>query len=344
MRLRPAARPYLYSMLLLVTALIISIGIGSVFISPNNLAQIFIARLLGKPINTEVLKPFETIIFSLRLPRTFLIAITGAALAGSGAAYQGLFQNPLADPYLIGVASGAGLGAVISMSVDWPYTLAGYMTIPVFAFIGALATVFIVYQLAKVGGSVPTTNLILAGVVVGSFATAITSFLMIKSTDEIRRAIVFLMGGATMSGWPPVLAVLPYSILGLGILLTMGHALNVLQYGDEQAQQMGLNVKKVRLIIIITASLTTAAAVSFTGIIGFIGLIIPHTVRFLWGGDYRRLTPLAIINGAGLLLIADVLARILMAPQEIPIGIITALFGAPFFLWIMRRAGQQNYW
>jgi iron complex transport system permease protein len=325
-------------------ALLISVGVGSVFISPNNLVQIFISRILGKPINIEALKPFETIIFSLRLPRTFLIAITGAALAGSGAAYQGLFQNPLADPYLIGVASGAGLGAVISMSVKWPYTLAGYMTVPVFAFVGALATVFIVFQLARVGRSIPTTNLILAGVVVGSFATAITSFLMIRSTDEVRRALVFLMGGATMSGWQPVLAELPYNILGLGILLTMGHALNVLQYGDEQAQQLGLNVKKVRLIIIITASLTTAAAVSFTGIIGFVGLIIPHTVRFLWGADYRRLMPLAIINGAGLLLIADVLARILMAPQEIPIGIITAIFGAPFFLWIMRRARQHNYW
>lgn len=344
MKLRPAAGPYLYSILLLITALIISVGMGSVFISPNTLAHIFKERLLGNPINTEALKPFETIIFSLRLPRTILIAITGAALAGSGAAYQGLFQNPLADPYLIGVASGAGLGAIISMSVDWPYTLTGYMTVPVFAFIGALASVFIVYQLARVGSSVPITNLILAGVAVGSFATAITSFLMIKSTDEIRRAIVWLMGGATMSGWQPVLAVLPYTILGLGILLTRGHALNVLQYGDEQAQQMGLNVKKVRLVIIITASLTTAAAVSFSGIIGFIGLIIPHIVRLLWGGDYRRLMPVAIIIGAGLLLIADVLARILMAPQEIPIGIITALFGAPFFLWIMRRARQHNYW
>lgn len=244
MKLRPAAGPYLYSILLLITALIISVGMGSVFISPNTLAHIFKERLLGNPINTEALKPFETIIFSLRLPRTILIAITGAALAGSGAAYQGLFQNPLADPYLIGVASGAGLGAIISMSVDWPYTLTGYMTVPVFAFIGALASVFIVYQLARVGSSVPITNLILAGVAVGSFATAITSFLMIKSTDEIRRAIVWLMGGATMSGWQPVLAVLPYTILGLGILLTRGHALNVLQYGDEQAQQMGLNVKK----------------------------------------------------------------------------------------------------
>ena len=170
---------------------------------------------------------FTTILFDLRLPRTILVAITGSALAASGAAYQGLFRNPLADPYLIGVASGAGLGAVIAMGIRWAYTGLGLMAVPLAAFSGALLTVFVVYMLARVGHTLPTTNLILAGVAVSSFATALTSFLMLNSTGELRRAIVWLLGGSTLSGWQPVIAILPYVLLGLGALLTTGHALNV---------------------------------------------------------------------------------------------------------------------
>jgi iron complex transport system permease protein len=289
-------------------------------------------------------RPFDTILFNLRLPRTLLIALVGAALSGSGAAYQGLFRNPLADPYLIGVASGGGLGAVIAMSVRWPYSTVGLLAIPVSAFAGALLTVFIVYQMARIGRTIPVTNLILAGVAVSSFATALTSFWMINSTGEVRRALVWLLGGSTLSGWQPVLAVLPYVLIGMGTLLTLGHALNVLQFGDEQAKQLGLPTERVRRVIIVAATMTTAAAVSFAGIIGFVGLIVPHIMRLVWGGDYRRLLPLAMLNGATLLLVADVLARVVMAPQEIPVGIITALAGGPFFLWVLRRSKQQMYW
>ena len=147
-----------------------------------------------------------------------------------------------------------------------------------------------------------------------------------------------------MSGWKPVLAMLPYVIIGVGGLLVTGHSLNVMQFGDEQATQLGLPVEKIRIFIIIISSLTTAAAVSFAGIIGFVGLMVPHLVRLLWGGDYKKIIPLSIINGASLILVADILARVLMAPQELPVGIITALCGAPFFLWILRLSKQQNYW
>ncbi len=215
---------------------------------------------------------------------------------------------------------------------------------PAAAFAGAAVTVLVVYELARVGRSLPATNLILAGVAVSSFATALTSFIMITTTGEVRRALVWMLGGATMSGWQPVLAMLPYVVLGLGVLLTMGHALNVMQVGEEQAQQLGLPVERVRLLVVVAASLATAAAVSFSGIIGFVGLIIPHVVRMIWGADYRRIMPLSVISGATLLLVADVLARVLMAPQEIPVGIITALGGAPFFLWVLRRVKNQNFW
>jgi len=191
------------------------------------------------------------------------------------------------------------------------------------AFVGALVTVWLVYQLARVGRTVPTTNLILAGVAISSFATALTSFLMLISTGELRRAIVWLLGGAAVSGWRPVLAALPYISVGLALLLTTGHALNVFQFGEEQAQQLGLPVGRVRLLV---------------------GLIVPHVMRFVWGGDYRRILPLSVIGGATLLLLADVLARVVMAPQELPVGIITALTGAPFFLWLLRRARQQAFW
>jgi iron complex transport system permease protein len=330
--------PYLLNTMLLITALILSVAIGAVNIPPGTIARI-ILDTLPLPINAEIMSDtMETIVLQLRLPHAILIAMAGAALAASGAGYQGLFQNPLADPYLIGVASGAGLGAVLAMSLNWPSNLLGFFSIPVAAFVGAALTVIIVYRLARFGNILSTTNLILAGVAVGSFASALTSFIMLRSEGEIRRAIAWLLGGSTLSGWLPVIAALPYIIVSLIMLIAAGYALNVLQFGDEQAQQLGLPVERIKIWIIIAASLATATAVAFTGVIGFVGLIVPHMIRILWGPDYRQLIPLSILAGATTLLIADLLARIIFAPQEIPIGVITALAGAPFFLWILRRS------
>lgn len=341
--MRAATRPYLASLVFLALALLLSVAVGSVFIPPATLLDLLGSRLAGRAL-APAAAPLGTILFDLRLPRTVLIGLVGAALAGSGAGYQGLFRNPLADPYLIGVASGAGLGAVIAMSVRWPYSTGGLLAVPAAAFISALLTVWVVYELARSGRSLPVTHMILAGVAVSSFATALTSFMMVNATGELRRAVVWLLGGATMSGWQPVLAVLPYIIIGLGVLLALGHPLNVLQFGDEQALQLGLPVERVRRLVIGAASLATAAAISFAGIIGFVGLIVPHLVRLIWGGDYRRLLPVSMLLGAGLLLVADVLARVVMAPSELPVGIITALAGAPFFLWVLRRSKGQNLW
>lgn len=329
-------RPYLSSFLFLLAALLLSLAVGSVFISPEELWHVISC--------TTSNETFRTILFDIRLPRTVLIALVGAALAGSGAAYQGLFRNPLADPYLIGVASGAGLGAVLAMSVQWPYTTLGLMAVPLAAFLASLLTVYLVYIFANVGGTVPTTSLILAGVAFSSFATSLTSFLMLKSNSELRRAIGWLLGGVSLAGWDVILALIPYLLIGLTTLILNGYALNLLQFGDDQAHQMGLNVRRAKLIIIVAASLVTAAAVSFAGIIGFVGLIVPHVVRIWWGVDYRRILPLSVIGGAGTLLLADVLARVILAPQELPLGIVTALAGAPFFLWVLRRAKNQGIW
>ena len=337
-------KPHFLVGILFFVALILSIVFGAVSIPPGMIARILLNRVPGVNISSTWPGSYEAIVWMVRFPHTILIAIAGAALAGSGAAYQGLFRNPLADPYLIGVASGAGLGAVSAMSIRGTGDQLGLFLIPIGAFLGALVTVFSVYALARVGRMVPLTTLILAGVAIGTFASALTSFIMLRSDDQIYRAISFLLGGSTMSGWKPVLAIIPYMILGMGLLILSGHILNVMQFGDEQANQLGLPVEKAKIFVIITASLTTAVAVAFSGVIGFVGLIVPHMVRIIWGADYRRLIPLAILGGASTLLLADVIARILMAPQTLPVGIVTALAGTPFFLWILRRAKTEVFW
>ena len=337
-------RPYILNILLLLLAFVFSIALGAVFIPPETIARILANQLPGINIDPDWPNSFSAIILAIRLPHTVLVALTGAALASSGAAYQGLFRNPLADPYLIGVASGAGLGAVLAMSINWPTSLSGFYMIPMAAFVGAIITVLLVYNLARVNGMVPLTTLILAGVAVGAFASAVTSSLMLRSDLQIHRAISFLLGGSPMAGWDPVLAALPYMVIGMGLLSLSGHMLNVLQFGEEEAKQMGLAVDRAKIFIVVTASLTTAVAVAFSGVIGFVGLIVPHIIRILWGADYRRLIPLSILGGASMLLLADILARIVVAPSTLPVGIVTAMVGAPFFLWILRRAKKEVFW
>ncbi len=337
-------KPYLVNLGVLLAVLVLSVAAGPVFIPPGTLLRILGSNLPGLHIQPDWPETFAAIIYKVRLPHTALVVLTGAALSGSGAAYQGLFRNPLADPYLIGVASGAGLGAITAMAVGWSDGTLGMYAVPAAAFVGAALTVVLVYSIARVGPTLPTTTLILAGVAFSSFATSLTSLLMMRSTEELRRATSWLLGGSLLSGWDPVLAILPYVVVGLGVLTVSGHALNVLQFGEEQAQQLGLPAERVKTLLLLAASLTTAAAVAFSGIIGFVGLIVPHTMRMIWGSDYRRLVPLSILGGGSALLAADLAARLVIAPQVLPLGTVTALAGAPFFLWLLRRAKNQAFW
>lgn len=337
-------RPYLLNTILLLFAFVFSVALGAVFIPPETIIRILVSRLMWLRIASTWPESFAAIILAVRLPHTILVLLTGAALGSSGAAYQGLFRNPLADPYLIGVASGAGLGAVLAMALHWPTNLLGFYLIPLGAFIGAILTIVLVYNLARVGGMVPLTTLILAGVAIGAFASAVTSFLMLRTELQLHRAISFLLGGSPIAGWDPVIAALPYMLIGMGLLCVSGHMLNVLQFGEEEARQMGLNVDRAKVFVIIVASLTTAVAVAFSGVIGFIGLIVPHVIRIIWGPDYRRLIPLSVLAGGSALLLADMLSRILMAPSALPVGIVTAMAGAPFFLWILRQAKREVFW
>jgi iron complex transport system permease protein len=325
---------------LVCTALILSIALGAVNIPLGNAVFILLNKLPWFDLSGDWPDYFITILWEIRFPHTILVALTGAALGGSGAAFQGLFRNPLADPYLIGVASGAGMGAILTMALPWT----GQYLIPVGAFIGAITTIFLVYALARVGKMVPLTTLILAGVALGSLTAALTSLVILLTETVVHQALSFLYGGSSVTGWEPIKVALPYFLAGISMLSLSGHALNVLQFGEEQAQQLGLSVEKVKIFIIFAASLTTAAAVSFSGVIGFVGLVVPHIIRLVWGGDYKKLIPLSILGGAATLLFSDLVARTALAPQTLPVGIVTALIGAPFFLWVLRRAKKEVFW
>ncbi|MBI5301249.1 MAG: iron chelate uptake ABC transporter family permease subunit [Chloroflexi bacterium] len=308
---------------------------GSVAIPLETLARMIVVKLPGAPIAVTWQASWETILFDIRLPRVVLAGLVGIALATSGATYQGLLRNPLADPYLIGVSSGAALGATIAIvfSVEFAGAL------PLFAFLGAIGATFGIYALAQSDGRATPTTLILAGVALGAFLSAITSFLMFRSDSAFRsfQIIAWMMGSFSLSNWQQVLILLPYLALGWFVLFLHARYLNVLQLGETQAQQLGVPVERVTLTLVVATSLVTAAAVAVSGLIGFVGLIVPHAVRLVWGPDHRFLLPMCALLGAMFLIIADTLARTLLAPSELPVGIITAFCGAPFFLYLLRR-------
>ena len=323
---------------------IVSVGIGSVSIPPLTTLKILLARLPLLSIHADWPSTFETILFEIRLPRVALVALTGAALASSGTAYQGLFRNPLADPYLIGVAAGAGLGAISAMTWRMAHpTSVALWAVPLGAFAGALVTVALVYTLGRVGGSTPTTTLILAGVAVGAFAAAMTTFILLRMGQQMVYVMAFLLGGYGSAGWDAVLAIVPFTVIGFALMYLCARPLNLFLFDEEQARQLGIPVERVKLMIVVAATLTTAAAVAFSGLIGFVGLIVPHAARLVVGPDHRRLLPLAALGGAGFLMLADLIARTVIAPEELPLGVVTAFAGAPFFLYLLRRAKNAAF-
>jgi iron complex transport system permease protein len=321
--------------LLIVIALATSIG--SVHVPLGTTFSILADKLPFIDINQTWSSATATIVLDIRLPRIILAGLVGAALAVAGATYQGLFRNPLADPYLIGVAQGASLGAVIGFLLPAAWNLTAIGVIPMFAFIGAIAATVIVYLLARVGKTLPVTTLILSGVALSALLGSITSYLILSSGNKLHSIIFWMMGSFSSSDWSEVLIVLPYVAIGTAVIVIFARLLNVMQLDEEQAQQLGVNVESFKLILLAAATLITAASVSFVGTIGFVGIIIPHAVRLIWGADHRFLLPLAILTGAIFMILTDLIARTVLAPTEIPIGVITAICGAPFFLYLLRR-------
>ena len=281
----------------------------------------------------------SAILWRLRLPRVVLGALVGGMLALAGAAYQGVFRNPLADPYLLGVASGAGLGATLAISqfgdaAGWPVG-----TLPLFAFVGALAGVTATWALgSSVGGGRSSTTLILAGVAVAAFATAAQTFVQQRESDTLREVYAWILGRLGTSGWREVLLVLPYIIVAAAVIFAHRRLLDVLSVGEDEATTLGVATSRVRLIVIGAATLGTAAVVAVSGLIGFVGIVVPHVVRLVVGGGHRALLPLSMIIGAAFLVAVDVAARTATAPAELPIGVVTAFIGAPFFLAVLRSS------
>lgn len=279
------------------------------------------------------------ILWQLRMPRVALGGLVGAMLSLAGAAYQGVFRNPLADPYLLGAAAGAGLGATLAIAYgpdtsSWPIGL-----VPIAAFAGALVGVLGAYTLGRSGGSGRTAStLILAGVAVASFLTAVQTFVQQRQAATLRQVYAWILGRLTTAGWGDVLFVLPYVVVSAAVILLHRRLLDVMSLGDEEAETLGVRTSRVRLYVVVAASLGTAAAVAVSGLIGFVGIIVPHTVRLIAGVSYRVVVPLSIIFGAVFLILADLLARTAMAPSELPIGVVTAFFGAPFFAVVLRTS------
>lgn len=278
------------------------------------------------------------IIWQIRMPRVVLAALVGAMLSVAGAGYQGVFRNPLVDPYLLGVAAGAGLGATVVFSLNRNNTLHWVVDpLPVAAFAGALLAVLVTYVVGTAFGSMrSSTTLVLAGVAVTSLATAVQTFVLQRNNDVVRQVYSWILGRLSSATWADVRLVLPYISVSLVVLLMHRRLLDVMRIGDEEATALGTNVRRVRLIVVLAATLGTAAAVAVSGLIGFVGIIVPHAVRLLVGASYKKVLPLSILFGAAFLVAADIPSRVLADPAETPIGIVTAFFGAPFFLMLLR--------
>ena len=319
-------------------------SVGAVNIPLMDTIAIAINKFIGIRVKSDWPEVSESILINLRFPRIILSGLVGASLSISGAAYQGLFRNPLADPYLIGAASGAGLGAAIVFLTGLPLLVFGGGLLPIAAFVGSITAVTLAYFIGRRRGQVGISTLILAGVAISSLAGAITSLLMIKSDPNLRPLLSWLLGGFSGSRWMDVFVLLPYVVPPMIVLVVYSRMLNILQLNDFHAQTLGVNVNRTKTIILVSASLITASAVAFSGVIGFVGLVGPHVVRLIWGSDYRHLVPMSAILGAGFLIVADLGARVIAIPTELPVGIITAFFGAPFFIYILKtnKRSQGN--
>jgi iron complex transport system permease protein len=337
-------RPLAIALAALVVALAVGVSVGPADLSLATVADALLVRLPWHPALS--VPPIDTaIVWQIRLPRVILGALVGAMLAGGGAAYQGVFRNPLADPYLLGVAAGAGLGATLIIVGGGSTSL-----LPAAAFTGAVGAVTMTYVLgsgagrggepAGIGGS--TASIVLAGVAVAALLTAIQEYLQQQHTQELQQIYTWILGSLSLASWSDIALILPYVVIAAGLLLAHRRLLDVLRVGEAEAGSLGVNVARLRLTVVLAATLGTAAAVAVTGLIGFVGIIVPHTVRLTTGASYRIVLPVSMIGGAAFLVLADVVARTVQAPGEVPLTVITATIGAPFFLFVLRSRRSRR--
>ena len=333
----------LLSFLALLVVSILSMGIGAVSIPAASVARVIVSHLPIAVTSADIDAISHTIVWDIRLPRTLLAILVGAALATSGGVMQGFFQNPMADPYIVGISAGAALGATAAFALEIDFWVFGLSAVSVCAFVCALTVTMLVYALSRRQGHVATGTLLLTGIAVGSLATSVTSFLLVMGREDQRTILFWLMGSFSTRRWDHVQMLLPYVMVGLTVVIVFARDLNILLLGDEQAAHLGINVERTKLILLVAAACLAAAAVAVSGIIGFVGLIIPHLVRLIAGPDYRILTPMSAIAGGLLLVLADTVARTALAPAEMPIGILTTVLGGPFFLYLLHRQRHRLF-
>jgi len=331
---RPTRLAWWHLLITLVALLAVTVGavlLGAIDLGWQRVLVEVWAQLTGgvSPLSEQE----SAILWQLRMPRVVLAGLVGAALACSGATFQGVFRNPLADPYLLGAAAGAGMVVTIVVVLA---PGAGVAFLPAAAFVGALGGVALTWGLGRSTGA-GTATLLLAGVAVASFLTAVQTFVQQLNTLTLQQVYGWILGGLSTGGWSQVLSALPYLAVALTVLCTCSGLLDVLTLGDEEAASLGVRPGVVRLVVLGAASLATAAAVSVSGLIGFVGIVVPHVIRLLFGASYRVVVPLSLAGGAIFLILADIVARTALAPAELPIGVVTAFTGAPFFVLILRR-------
>jgi len=334
-------------LLLLVWGLAAAATVGSVGMRPLAVGEMVLNRLGLARFPATWSPQEETILFVFRLPRAVAAALVGAALATAGALFQGLLRNPLADPYVVGTSGGAALGAVLGSLLGDRIAVLGFGPVPLLAFAGALGALALVYQLARVGGRVPVVSVLLAGFAVSSLLGYTGSLLMILDSRlqvQLPQIYARLLGGITVAGWSEVRMIGPLVLLGIAGSLTLTRTLDALSLGEEGAARLGIPVERHKLWLLGLGSLLTAAAVSISGLVGFVGLIVPHAMRLACGPVHRLLLPASAVAGALFLVLADLLARTAAPPAEMPVGIVTALLGGPFFLWLLRRTKREYVW
>jgi iron complex transport system permease protein len=331
---------FVFSILLFFLFFYVNLSFGAVKVSINDINLILLEKLglVGK--NLLISDSTKYIIFDVRLPRIIASYFVGGILAASGAVYQGLMKNPMADPYTLGISSGAAFGATLSIIFLGGAKVLGISSISLAAFIGAVSVVFIVYRIAKTGNEIPVTILLLSGIAISQFLAAFMSILMLLFDESLHKIVFWTMGSLSGKGWSHVYTIIPYGAFGLIILMFFSREMDILLLGDENANNLGVDSNKIKKIILIITSIMTGAAVSISGIIGFVGLIIPHMVRLFTGPEHKYLFPISFNTGGILLMACDTVARTII-PQEIPVGIITALLGGPFFVYLLnKRKGE----
>jgi iron complex transport system permease protein len=322
----------------LACSLLVGLAVGPVGIGAGSIVESALSYVPFLHVRSPLDAVEHAVLWQLRAPRVVLAALVGGMLAVSGSAYQGVFRNPLADPYLLGVAGGAGLGATLAIVYGVAST-GSSAVVPLAAFGGAVLAVVVTYALGRSAGASRTTGaLVLAGVTVATFTAAVQTFVQQRHTDVLQNVYSWLLGGFATSTWGDVGVAAPYMLGSSLVLVLHRRVLDVLSLGDEEAASLGVDVARTRLVIVVAATLGTATAVSVSGLIAFVGIIVPHTIRLLVSTSYRAVVPLSLVVGAGFLVLTDVLARTVLSPAELPIGVVTAFFGAPFFAVVLRTS------